>query len=251
MSDFLNGIDQIPTDTKPTDQVKDPTAKPEYKMIGDGKKYKSVEDADVGLFNANEHIRRLEEELAIVKPKAIQAETYAQVIEKLNLNPASTDAAATTPPPVDTAKPTLSPNEMESIAKKVFSSQALEAKREENRLSVLTKLKQVYGTREKITEVLAEKAEQFQGIDLQELARSSPEAALALLVEPRTKVASAAFTPNSTRAGTPMTRGNQEMAGYEGQGILDFTKDPNFAALKGGERGKYIEEKLRESGQIR
>lgn len=112
-------------------------------LVGDGKKYKTVEELAKAYFNADKHIVELREDLDTIKQ---DREAFHEVINELRKTPAKS-APAPTP-----TTPAVAPNvSEEDLAKRVESTiSAMEARKtfESNTESTLSKLTEVYGSRD-------------------------------------------------------------------------------------------------------
>lgn len=217
-----------------------------FQMIGPDKYYKSVQDADKALAHQLNFIETLkkekadleaakERELEELRSELAKRDTLASAEDILNQKPAS---AATT----DSASSSvnLSPEAISKVAEQVFESKQKERQYQSNLELVTNKLKETYGI-QKAKEIVAEKSKSYN-IDIKGLAKSSPQAALDLLMEKPTK-APYEFTSNVSSGGNLQNSG---VLRDMGDGVFDFSKDSNYTNLNSWkDKLAYVENTLK------
>lgn len=142
-------------------------------LIGEGKKYATIEAALASIAPAQNHISTLEQENAEFKAKLESNDKLDTILQKLN-QPSEGAAPATT-------APALNIGDIVNAVKNDLKQEATVATKTSNRASVKSKLTEKYG--EKAPEEFA-KASQRLGMspeDLTTLAETSPQAALQLI----------------------------------------------------------------------
>jgi len=181
MSDQGNIFNQDPQKTTNEDPTVDPSidptkTDPSYDFIGEGKKYKNVEDALKSVPHAQAHIDRLEEELSTLREQAAKSKTIDEVLEKI-------DATKTS----EQAHQQVQELDVDEIIKRAkegvvndLSAQEVAAKEQANVDVVINKMSEVYG--EKAEEAFI-KAAQDSGLTVEamnKLAAQSPSAVFKL-----------------------------------------------------------------------
>lgn len=147
-------------------------AEPQLNLVGEGKKYKSIEDLDKAYLNAESHIQKIERENAELREKISAAKGVEEVLAALGQTGAQQqEEGETTPSAVD-------PQLIQSLVEKTIEQRESLSKQRQNATEVVTKLQEMYG--DKAEEVFNIKQTEL-GVDLNALAMSSPKAALALL----------------------------------------------------------------------
>ncbi len=151
-------------------------------LVGEGKKYASVEEAIKGLAFAQDHIKNLEQEQAALRDEYNKALTTAEVLERVRERqpptPPVTPPAQVTPTPPVAETPDLDERIRDNI-RKTREEETLKA----NITEVATRLVAIYGSEEKANEVVKAKAAEL-GVSvefLQDVAAKSPKALFAQL----------------------------------------------------------------------
>jgi len=174
-----------------TDLFEGQQAQPEPDLsewIGEGKKYKTQEDALKSVPHAQKHIQNLEEsysslqaELEALRAEAQKREGMEEVLKRLEQR----ESQATEPQVQESqgAQPSVDPASLEELVAsrvpELFNQYQTQQKQEQNLASVQDELLKRYG--DKAKEALAGKAQEL-GIsvqDLKEMSMKSPKAVLA------------------------------------------------------------------------
>lgn len=142
---------------------------PLKELIGEGKKYASVDKALESIPHAQTHIQRLEQELREVREKLAGAKAQDEVLETVE---ALLRAEKATPAPL-----TLDENAIDSVLDRKLAEREQRAAEQRNVNSVKNALKEKYG--EKAKEVYEARAKEL-GVNvefLNDVVRRSPRAA--------------------------------------------------------------------------
>lgn len=134
-------------------------------------KYDSVEKALKSLPHANEHISRLEQEMKDLRAELEKRKTAEEIIERLEQQNKS-NATETTP------QPSVDLSQIESLINNTITQKERAKMAEQNINSVVSTLSKTFG--EKAEEVFYSKAAEagLTPAQINELAKSSPKAAL-------------------------------------------------------------------------
>lgn len=148
----------------------EPTALPDElkEMVGEGKKYRNVEDALRSVPHAQSHISNLERELYELKEDLTKRLSAEEVLKKIQEGRKEEDG---TP-----ANNSFDPETLKNLVKETYSEMNEEEKSRVNIQAVDSKMKEQYG--EKAVDVLKSKANEL-GVSLQYLqttAAQSPKA---------------------------------------------------------------------------
>lgn len=178
-------------------------------MIGDGKKYSSVEKALEALGHSQAHIAKIEQENAQLRDKAGQAvdsqELYKTVQELLEKERETHGSA-----PLDVAS-------LEALLDRKLTDRETQKIEKDNASTVKDALVKKYQTKEKAQEVFDARAKEL-GIDLTKMAKTSPRAALELLGIK----SDSSPTPGVTRGGvnTEALKHTQEAAPVQHKSVM-------------------------------
>lgn len=148
-------------------------------LVGEGKKYKTVEDLALGRINADNHIATLEQELAELRSKSSAQGTIEELIRSAQLARQAETPHSPQPKPADTP-PTKETN-VDDLAARIreITRQDREAERTAANLAqVRDRMVQVFGDDTKAAEMVRAKAAEL-GVSptfLQEVAAKSPKA---------------------------------------------------------------------------
>lgn len=172
MTDLFNGAppvsDQNPPSTEPPKPEIPETLK---ELVGEGKKYATLDAALASIAPAQAHIAKLEAEAAQLREQAARGESVDDVRKAVE---AILEARGSTP------APTLDPNAVASVVDGLLSKREQEAKASANQKAVTDALTAAYGDKasEKFGEAAA--AVGLTREQLSDMARTSPQAALKL-----------------------------------------------------------------------
>ena len=138
-------------------------------LIGEGKKYKSIEAALSSVAPAQDHISKLEQEMAELKAELDKRKTVEDALNSLVTSKGSEETPSSN---------TLDEGAIETLVANVLNKTESKKTQENNILSVDAKMKEVYG--EKAVEKLNAKAQELGvGVDfMMSLAAKSPVAFL-------------------------------------------------------------------------
>lgn len=137
-------------------------------LIGDGKKYKSVEDALKSVPHAQSHIANLERQLEEMREDLGKRMSAEEVLKKIQEGRKEDEG---TP-----AESQFDPDALKNLVKETYAEMSQEEKKQHNIQVANDKMKEVYG--DKAVEVLKTKAQEL-GVDvsfLQSTAEKSPSA---------------------------------------------------------------------------
>jgi len=144
-------------------------------MVGEGKKYATPEDAVRALAHANKHISKLEGENATQREQLTKAATVDDIMSKLNAPKGDDDNTGETD---QSQEPKSEPADVEALVKQLFSEQQTTATAQANKQQVVDAMSKQFG--DKAVQVWDEVESQL-GVDLEQLATTTPAAALQLL----------------------------------------------------------------------
>lgn len=151
----------------------------EYEFIGEGKKYKSVEDALKSVPHAQEHIKTLEQQLAELRAKDAEREAELQrrktAEELLNEMNKGKQNEVVTPTAVE-----ADPEVLSQLVERVLEKKQTEAVAKSNAQSVVNKLKEVYGDKARDAYLSLASSNGMSIEFLDKLAMTSPNALLKL-----------------------------------------------------------------------
>ena len=194
-------------------------------LIGDGKKYATVEELAKGAFNAQKHIPTLEQELAELREKQATAKTIEDLLRE-RITPPNSEP---TPKPVET---TVSEGEevptQESIAEIVRTVMQQDQSRTQQDLNFKTSLETAtksLGTAEAVDSLVNKKATEL-GLtvsSLREMASKSPSAFFSLVGLDSKQAPTAAYAPSSGGVNTAAL-GKQSTSVTAEQGTLNHYK---------------------------
>lgn len=120
-------------------------------LIGEGKKYKSLEDALKSIPHAQTHISSLEREMAELREDLAKRLSAEEVLKKIQERDKAPEKENTTP--------TLDTDTLKNLVKDTYKEMTAEEKARANVLKVDGKMKEVYG--DKAREIIATKAEEL------------------------------------------------------------------------------------------
>lgn len=179
-------------DPQEQQQSPEPNQQPSLFHVGEGKKYKSLEELDKAYGHANEHIAQLEKELEQFREAQDAKTGNDEMLQKIldQLKPAKQ--------PDQTAEPQ---DRVEDVVAKLLEQRERETVQKTNQQQVREALKAKFG--DKAGEVYKEKAKEL-GVDLDALTAQSAKAVLQLFGAskapeqgvPRTGVNTASLTHN-------------------------------------------------------
>lgn len=208
MSIFTQEVNQTPEEV---------VTNPLESLVGEDKKFKSVEDLARGKLESDAYITRLKEELDHYKVQATQAQTLDEIVTKIREASAqSPQNPVVTPTQMEDegAPKSVNPNDIESLVSEMLTKREAESRRQSNISLVERKLAEKFGNDAAIH--LDKKAKEL-GITrerLQSLASDSPQIVLDLLGVNR------ATTPAPT-AVAPVSRINSAVKPEAGTTVRD------------------------------
>lgn len=144
-------------------------------LVGDGKKYKSVDDALKSVPHAQKHIQTLEEENARIKA---ELETRRSTEELL----ADIRSGITVGEKPQSTTPQITSDTVEQTVAKLLAQREAQSKAQNNVAKVITTFEQTFGDKVKAQEMYTKVASE-SGLSIQELNRlsaTSPDAVLKL-----------------------------------------------------------------------
>lgn len=158
---------------------------PVKEFVGEGKKYATVEEALKSIPHAQKHIQNLQQAHDAVKAEAerlkAERETYEAFMRQQREEMHQSQPSA------------LGAPEVETIVQRTLQQQRLEEQARSNLALVNTTLSTTFG--DKAKEVFEAKAKEL-GVDLNALARQSPQAVLEFFKKPKEATPSVAGTLN-------------------------------------------------------
>lgn len=146
-------------------------------LVGEDKKYKTVEEAVRALAHANHHISTLEGETHTLREQVSQAKTIEDVMARLasNQNPEGKDTGSDDQ---SQSQPKQDGEDVEATVKRLLEQQMSAQSANSNKQSVIDAMTKQFGT--KAGEVW-DSVEKELGVDLEQMSASSPTAVLKLL----------------------------------------------------------------------
>ena len=154
----------------PTPEFKIPTEAMDF--VGEGKKYKSAEDALRSVPHAQEHIKTLETELAQMKEELTRRKTAEELLDELK---SGTQQTEVTPQVAEFDQDTIM-----SLVNQTIEQREKQSKAQQNASSVASKFTEQYGTK---AEEVYNKIAQDAGLTVEQLnnlAATSPNVVLKL-----------------------------------------------------------------------
>lgn len=150
-------------------------------LVGDGKKYKTVEDLARSRLEADIHIKRVEKENAEMRTQLEKAKSVEDILEAVKAQSAS--ANETPDPDKQVATPGLTAEQVAKMVAEQVAGQRTKEVRDANRTLANTKMIELYG--DKAQEVFLKEAPTpaLQAI-YKELAEVNPEKFVALFQKP-------------------------------------------------------------------
>ena len=151
-------------------------------LVGEGKKYASAEEAVKALAYAQNHIGTLEQDNQTLRSAADKAKTVEDIMSQLQSAKGSNgdDTGGGNDVGDDTLqKAQTSPEDIEATVKKLLGEHAQTQSQQQNHDTVTKTLLSTYGA-SKAKDVW-DQAEKNLGVDLEQMARTSPQAVLQLL----------------------------------------------------------------------
>lgn len=144
-------------------------------LVGEGKKYHSVEDLAKAYFHADSHIKRLEQENEEYRVKVQAAASVDDILARLKPSQEApiTESHEKTPRQDSAA----APEDVESIVQKALEQKLKERESVSNQQKVTQALREKFG--DAAGRVFQEKSAEL-GLDLEQLAAQSPSAVLAI-----------------------------------------------------------------------
>lgn len=158
------GVPSTPTFTIPTEVVD---------LVGEGKKYKSPEDALKSVPHAQKHISTLEEENRKLKDELIKRKAAEDVLNEIKQS--AFQQQQTTPGGVE-----ADPDVLSQIVEQVLEKKTLVTQQQTNASIVTSKFTETYGTKAEETYNDLAKRHGMSVLQLNQLALTSPAAVLAL-----------------------------------------------------------------------
>lgn len=169
-------------------------------LVGEGKKYASVEEMAKAFVHGQHHIQTLEQETAALRETSQKAKSIEDVLAAIK----GTDTQEPDQQPQDQQQPTgseLSVAEQIAAAFAERDQKSVAEQQDANRQEVITELGKLYGTE---ASQIYTKVGNDLGINLDELAGKSPAAVLKLVSDARPAQQHQPSMPNSTqRTQTP------------------------------------------------
>lgn len=160
-------------ETQSTDQVVDTNTTPlQTTYIGDGKKYKTVEDADKAFFHLNSHVAKIERENAEMREKLAKAKTVEEVLDTIKQQSAQTSYGTD----YQTGSAAQAKEiDLDAVIADRLSSWEVQQVQKQNAQAVNRALVERFGSK---AQEMFEAKKQELGIDLDALAVQSPKAVL-------------------------------------------------------------------------
>jgi len=191
------GVATPPTFTIPTEVVD---------LVGDGKKYKTAEDALKSVPHAQKHISTLEEENRQLKEELIKRKAAEEVLNEIKKSAFQQEKE--TPASVE-----ADPNVLSQIVEQVLEKKTLATQQQTNASIVTSRFTEVFGTKAEETYNKLAKDHGMSVLQLNQLALSSPAAVLALagLTNSNTntqsgKLTSSVIAPSSNGKAEPSSK---------------------------------------------
>ena len=163
---------------------------PLEELVGEGKKFATVEDMAKGKLEADRHIERLNAELAAKEETTSKLNELLEAVKSRGANPTIADPDPT-PGSTDGKEPTstFNPEDIEALVSKKLEQASKEAQRNRNTKEVADALTKAYG--EKSRDVVATRMSELDMTPDQvtELAASNPKAFSNLFLSQSTSTA--------------------------------------------------------------
>lgn len=194
------------------DQAAPETAESELTYVGEGKKYSDVSKLDHAYAEAESFIEQLKAENAELRSKAESTPTVDELISKLQ---PKTEEGGNDQAPDQEELATV----VQSLVNQTLESRTRQEQMQKNATEVVSALRSQYG--EKAQEVLVQRSAEL-GVDLSQLAMTSPQAALKLIGD------DAAPKPEQPAAQTSSVKTEAVLAPQAGQvktGSFVYWKD--------------------------
>ena len=139
-------------------------------LVGEGMKYATPEDALQSIPHAQHHIETLQEEMAGLREDLSKRKAVEEVLQEINKTP--------TPE----AEPQLTPEQLDALIDKRLTTKEAQTVAQSNTDSVVSKLSEVYGDKDKANEMYQQKAKDLGlSVDyLNNLTATSPMAVFEL-----------------------------------------------------------------------
>lgn len=169
---IFNGADKAPDTSKDGEAQAGESIEQQLSFVGEGKKYKSIEELDKAYLNADTHIKKIEQENAELRERVSAAKGIEEVLATLGKTEGDGEQT-------ETQDAKLDPSVIQSLVEQTIEQRESLNRQRVNATEVVTKLREIYG--DSAEEVFNAKQTEL-GVDLNAIAMSSPKAALALLV---------------------------------------------------------------------
>ena len=152
-------------------------------LVGEGKKYATVEDLAKGAVNAQQHIGTLEQETAVLREQSSSAKSIEDVLKAIQgTPPAPTQQPAADPQPAAQQPGELSVAEQITAAFTQRDQLSVAQTQDQNRATLVADLGKTYGA--DAVNVFNQVGAEL-GLDLDELAGKSPAAVMKLIASAR------------------------------------------------------------------
>ena len=183
-------------------------------LVGEGKKYATVEDLAKGMVHGQFHIGTLEHETATLREQSGNNKGVEEVLAAIKgiQQPAATQLPVVPDPAQQPAKAELTIAEQVAAAFSARDTQVVADTEANNRATLIKQLGETYGLE---ASALYEKVGNDLGIDLDELAGKSPAAVMKLIADARPAPAANISQALPTGMNTPQ----QQIAAQSG--VLD------------------------------
>lgn len=185
-------------------------------LVGEGKKYKTVEDLAKAKFYADEHIRKIEEENASMRVIESKIET---VLEKLQASTGNTNTQGTneghgnsgnpTPQASPTPSTSVESTNLEEELEKLLAKKEAVKQQSINKDTALNKLSEVYGDSDKALKAIAKVAFDKDGKRKEAIANmidhlsiNDPDELVTFITKMVDKNDVVSITPGATDGGT-------------------------------------------------
>ena len=149
-------------------------------LVGEGKKYATVEDLAKGHVHGQRHIGTLETETATLREQSVKAQSVEDVLAAIKGQQAPAQAPAADQLPVPASELSVADQIAAAFGQRDQATLAQTA--DQNRASVIADLSKLYGAE---ASQLYSKVGGALGVDLDELAGKSPAAVLKLIANER------------------------------------------------------------------
>lgn len=169
----------MPTPTSSFGAPETPVTPPEADdaltiLVGEGRKFASIEELAKGKLESDSHIERLEDEAKNLRDDLANRKTAADLVAELRTQGNNTE---TPTPPGEHTSSQLSADDVAALVKQTLESTQTESIMTTNLASVEAKLVEVFGEDHKQNKVTAKAAELGVGVDfLLSIAQKSPTA---------------------------------------------------------------------------